>query len=51
MTNQKLIKQAEIDIAICLMTYGDEPKKLRTRLEELLLEWFTKGIEHNEKRT
>jgi len=50
MINQQLINQAQIDIAICLMTYGDEPKKLKNRLEELLLEWFTKGIDHNEKR-
>ena len=44
MTSIKIDSVIERQIAYCLKAYGDEPKELIWKLQQLVIEWHCKGI-------
>jgi Fe-S oxidoreductase len=39
-----VLKQIKLQIAHCMAFYGDQPEELMYKLEQLVIEWFDKGI-------
>lgn len=43
------IRTIRIQLAEIVAQCGDEPEKLMNRLEQLILDWFKKGLENTSK--
>ena len=41
----EIIKKIRTQLAHCMASYGDEPEELMYKLEQLVIEWLSKGIE------
>jgi hypothetical protein len=41
----EVIKQIRHQIAHCMSAYGDDPEQLMYKLEQLVIEWFIKGLQ------
>lgn len=42
------VKQIKRQIAHCMACYGDQPAELMYKLEQLVIEWFIKGLNNNQ---
>jgi hypothetical protein len=42
----KLINKLRQQLAHCLYSHGDMPEELLYKLETLVLEWYSKGVNH-----
>ena len=42
--DEKDLKQIQLQLAYCVAVYGDQPEEFLYKLENLIVEWFLKGL-------